>query len=449
MFEDKCQFLIFGDKKFVQDKQTGELKQILQDFSKSGRENPHAYNKRITNYLSTVYRHFNLPDEDELLSNGRKVSDYRRIPFKLGLCSNYLEFAHLKNKEKHISYIESCHCSLCPTCNFFRSRNNLHDFIMILEDFFSEDDNCEYPFVFLTLTVPNCPGSELRQTIKKINKAFNKFLGYDEIKNIVVGCSRSLEVTINEDTGEFHPHLHCLIIVKKDYFKWHKSFKDNIYLDKLHWLMYWQRALGLHKFKAVRKNQYTEQDLWTARYKCFSKWRTWFGGFFSSGEPLQGVLLPSAPADLVTNIDIKRVLKWDKHRISDNALRCIKLLGEVVKYPFKADDILTGELSLDVPRVYWLDGALYHTRRWNLSGVLREIQKKLSLPTEEEESSDLVQISGIDIDQIESISAWWFSDSFGEYIKGKCKTIKQKNKARRALGLPELSEDLFKNVKKE
>lgn len=449
MFENNCQSYIFDNKKYVRDNQTGELKEVLQDFSRSGRENPHSYNKRLTNYLSEVYKHLQLPDEEKKLSNGRKISDYKKIPYKLGFCSNYLEFLHLKNKEKHISYIESCHCSLCPTCNFFRSRNNLRDFILILEDFFSNPSNCDYPFVFLTLTVPNCPGSGLRATVKKLSKAFNKFLGYDEIKNIIVGCSRSLEITINEDTGDFHPHFHCLIILKKDYFKWHKDFKDNVYLDKLHWLMYWQRALGLHKFKAVTKNQYSERDLSNARRVCFDKWRLWFGSFFTGGAPLHGVLLRSAPSDLVTNIDIKRVLKWDMHRISDNAQCCIKLLGEVIKYPFKPDEILSGELSVDVSRVYWLDGALYHTRRWNLSGILRDIQKKLHLPEETEESDDLIQIAGIDIDQIAYITGWWFSSDFGEYIKGKCKTIQQKNKARRALGLPELSEDIFKKVKKE
>lgn len=442
MFEKDCQLYIFDNKKFVRDNFTGELKEVLQDFSSSGRENPHSYNKRLTNYLSDVYKHFNLPDEEKKLSNGRKTSDYKKIPFKLGMCSNYLEFIHLKNKESHISYIESCHCSLCPTCNFFRSRNNLRDFIMILEDFFSYSDNCKLPFVFLTLTVPNCPGSDLRTTVKKLSKAFNKFLGYDEIKNIIVGCSRSLEITVNEDTGDFHPHFHCLLVLREDYFKWHRDFKDNIYLDKLHWLFYWQRALGLHRYKAVRKNQYTERDLYTARRKAFRSWCEWFGSFFSGGEPFSGVLLPSAPKDLVTSIDIKRVLKWDINRVDQNARRCIKLLGEVVKYPFKPDEILTGEISIDVSRIYWLDGALYHTRRWNLSGVLRDIQKRLNLPDPEEESSDLVQICGVDIEQIEYISGWWFSSEFGEYIKGKCKTIEQKNKARRALGLPLLPDTL-------
>lgn len=453
MFESKCQSLIFDNKKFALDKQSGELKEILSDFSASGRENPFSKNKRMTNYLSTVYHNFNLPDNDDLLSNGRKPSDYKRIPFKLSYCSNYFEFVHLKNSnEKHLSYNESCHCSLCPSCNFFRARNNLRNMIEVLEEFFKVPSNCEYPFVFLTLTVPDCPGSELRSTIKLMNKAWDKFIKYKEIKDSIIGCSRSFEVTVNNDVdsdsyGLFHPHFHVLLIMRKDYFLFHRSSDDDIYMNKLQWLLLWQRSLGLHKFRPTVANQHSSKGWRTARNDCFEKWCTWFGAFFSSGEPLNGHLLPSAPADLVTSIDIKRVSRWNKNKPDQNALRCIKLLGEVVKYNFKPDNILTGDLLVDVDRVYWLDGSLYHLRRWNLTGVLRDIFKKLGLT--EEEEADLIQIAGIDIEQIDYITGWWYSIEHTEYLRGKCKTIDQKNRARKALGLPLLDSDAFSSIQKK
>lgn len=455
MFESKCQPLIIDNKKYVLDTvHGGELKEVLQDFSSSGRENPLAFNKRLTEYLSKVYRNFNLPDNNDIMSNGRKPSDYRRTPSKLNWCSNYLEFLHLKDKTKHISYIESCHCSLCPSCNFFRSRNNLKNMILILEDFFSVPSNCNFPFVFLTLTVPDCAGSDLRNVIKSMNQAFNKFLGYKEIKDSVVGCSRSFEITINNDEdsesyGLFHPHFHVLLIMKKDYFLFHRCADDDIYMNKLQWLLLWQRALGLHKFRPTVSNQHSSKGWRKARNDCFEKWLHWFGAFFTSGEPLKGHLLPSAPPDLVTNIDIKRVNRWSTSSPEANARKCLRFLTEAVKYTFKPDNILSGNLFVDTPRVYWLDGAMYHLRRWNLSGVLRVIFKKLQAAgqvIEDDDNTDLVQIAGVDIDDIDYITAWWFSSAFGEYLSGKIKTLAQKNKARRALGLPELSEDLFKNV---
>lgn len=452
MFESKCQSLIFDNKKFALDKQSGELKEILSDFSSSGRENPFSKNKRMTNYLSTVYKNFNLPDNDDLLPNGRKPSDYKCIPFKLSYCSNYFEFVHLINSnEKHLSYNESCHCSLCPSCNFFRARNNLRNMIEVLEEFFKVPSNCEYPFVFLTLTVPDCPGSELRSTIKAMNSAFHKFVNYKEVKDSIIGCSRSFEVTVNNDVdsdsyGLFHPHFHVLLIMQKDYFLFHRCAEDDKYMNKLQWLLLWQRSLGLHKFRPTVANQYVSKTWRKARNDCFKKWSTWFGGFFTSGKPLKGHVLPSAPADLVTSIDIRRVDKWHGSP-SENALRCISILGEVVKYNFKPDNILTGDLFVDVDRVYWLDGALYHLRRWNLTGVLREIFKKLGLT--EEEEADLIQIAGIDIEQIDYITGWWYSNEHTEYLRGKCKTIEQKNRARRALGLPLLDADVFSKIPKK
>lgn len=433
MFETKCQPIIIDNKKYVLDKKDGELKEILQDFSASGRENPFAYNKRMTNYLSEVYDNFDLPDSDILLSNGRKVSVYKKVPFKLSHCSSYFEFIHLRStQEKHLSYNESCHCSLCPSCNFFRARNNLKNMITVFEEFFKLPSNCEYPVLFLTLTVPNCQGSELRATIKLLNSAFHKFLGYKEIEGAFIACSRSLEVTVNNDVDSsayntFHPHFHVLLVADKDYFS---KYKD-LYLDKLHLLYLWNRALGVHNLRN------------------FDNFKSWFGSLWVGGKPFSGLLLPGAPSDLVTTLDIKRAKI--KGKTPDScALMCIKLLGEVVKYNFKPDNILTGDISVDTPRVYWLDGALYHVRRWNVSGLFRDILHSLrdrGEIIEETEDGDIVQIAGVDIEDIEAISAWWYSGEFGEYIKGKCKTIEQKNKARRALGLAPLNEDVFKNIK--
>lgn len=453
MFESKCQPLIFGNKKYVLDNQDGELKEILSDFSASGRENPFSRNKRMTNYLSTVYHNFNLPDNDDLLPNGRKPSDYKRIPSKLSYCSNYFEFVHLKNSnEKHLSYGEGCHCSLCPSCNFFRARNNLRNMIEVLEEFFKVPSNCDYPFIFLTLTVPACPGSELRTTIKRMNKAWNKFINYKEIHDSIIGCSRSFEVTVNnklesDNYGLFHPHFHVLLVMKKDYFLFHRCEEDDKYMNKLQWLLLWQRSLGLHKFRPTVANQYVSKTWRMARNDCFAKWCTWFGAFFTSGKPLEGHLLPSAPADLVTDIDVRRVDKWRKGCPSDYALRCISILGEVVKYNFKPDNIITGDLLVDTERVYWLDGALYHLRRWNLTGVLRDIFKNLGLT--DEEQADFIQIVGIDIEQIAYITGWWYSNEHTEYLRGKCKTIEQKNRARRALGLPLLDADAFSQIQKK
>lgn len=75
----------------------------------------------------------------------------------------------------------------------------------------------------LTLTLPNCKGTDLRYTYDKIAKAFKRlirFLNGDlKIKDLsfeewgYMGAVRSLEVTFNEDS--YHPHLHVGLVMQK------------------------------------------------------------------------------------------------------------------------------------------------------------------------------------------------------------------------------------------
>jgi hypothetical protein len=76
----------------------------------------------------------------------------------------------------------------------------------------------------LVLTVPNCSGEELSDTIKRIFKAFTRLITYfkesKKIKGLDFrkligyrGAIRSLEITYQGD--EYHPHLHVLIAHKR------------------------------------------------------------------------------------------------------------------------------------------------------------------------------------------------------------------------------------------
>lgn len=67
---------------------------------------------------------------------------------------------------------------------------------------------------------------------------------------------------------------------------------------------------------------------------------------------------------------------------------------------------------------------MQHRRRWNLSGIFRDIAKELSIP--EEDPEELVQIAGLDPDEIEFYSSWWFFGKFGEYLRGRKKTDAEK-----------------------
>ena len=85
-------------------------------------------------------------------------------------------------------------------------------------------------FIFLTLTAPNVKGDKLEEEIRKYNKSFDKLMKRNEVKNIVKGYIRKLEVTYNSDMSSksydtYHPHFHVVIAVNKTYFK-----KSDLYI---------------------------------------------------------------------------------------------------------------------------------------------------------------------------------------------------------------------------
>lgn len=99
-------------------------------------------------------------------------------------------------------------------------------------------------FIFLTLTAPNVSGDRLDNEIKNYNKSFERLMKRKEVKNIVKGYIRKLEVTYNSDeTSEsydtYHPHFHVVIAVNKSYFK-----KTDLYINHNRWLELWREVTG-------------------------------------------------------------------------------------------------------------------------------------------------------------------------------------------------------------
>src|SRR5690625_5335160 len=58
-----------------------------------------------------------------------------------------------------------------------------------------------------------------------------------EVKQIVKGYARKLEITYNEERDDYHPHFHVLIAVDKNYFN--NSWS---YIKRDRWLELWQQV---------------------------------------------------------------------------------------------------------------------------------------------------------------------------------------------------------------
>lgn len=151
----------------------------------------------------------------------------------------FLADFEMENKKLHKASF--CGNRFCPMCSWRMScKDSLK--ISILMEHLRKEENKE--FIFLTLTAPNVKEDKLEEEIKYYNKSFKKLMERKEVKSIVKGYIRKLEVTYNSDMSSksydtYHPHFHVVIAVNKTYFK-----KSDLYINQQRWLELWQEATG-------------------------------------------------------------------------------------------------------------------------------------------------------------------------------------------------------------
>lgn len=164
---------------------------------------------------------------------GKHVSDktFERIKE----CNTFLFMVADKTMEKTKLYrSNNCEHRFCPMCAWKKSRKNALK-IGVLMQYLREEENKE--FVFLTLTAPNVKAKELNDEIKHYNKSFQRLMQRKEVKSVVKGYVRKLEVTYNKERDDYHPHFHVILSVNKSYFTDTKA-----YIARNRWLELWQQS---------------------------------------------------------------------------------------------------------------------------------------------------------------------------------------------------------------
>lgn len=148
-------------------------------------------------------------------------------------CGSYLEFRVTSEKSK-LQRANFCKDRLCPMCNWRRSLKIFSQVSSIMDEL-----GDSYEYLFLTLTVKNCSADKLSDTVQALYDGW-RYLYHEnkEFKTVILGTFRTLEVTRNKDNGTFHPHLHCILAVKKSYFK-------KGYISQKRWSELWRAACNL------------------------------------------------------------------------------------------------------------------------------------------------------------------------------------------------------------
>lgn len=148
------------------------------------------------------------------------------------------------NKILDLQKVNRCNINrFCPNCKLLSQRK----YYFATKPEFDRLTDEGYNLYFLTLTRKNVKAEDLRDTIdfmnKNFKKLFNKFnqpigTGFNGLKDRLIkieGALKTLEITYNQTTNEYHPHFHVLLILEKDldkrylkkYIKGRYSYKTN------------------------------------------------------------------------------------------------------------------------------------------------------------------------------------------------------------------------------
>jgi plasmid rolling circle replication initiator protein Rep len=150
-------------------------------------------------------------------------------------CGRYITFAKIGDTMK-LRDARFCRVRLCPRCQWRKSLAWKARWYKAWPEIQKVAPKARY--FHMVLTVKNVPVNELRATLQKMTKAWDRMRARKTFPGI--GFVRATEVTISEKVvGEVHPHFHVLMMVKNSY------FKDHNYMNAATWQAWWANALDI------------------------------------------------------------------------------------------------------------------------------------------------------------------------------------------------------------
>jgi plasmid rolling circle replication initiator protein Rep len=184
-------------------------------------------------------RHRGEADDVREVYGGSPIERHRRYGVRVESCSQVIAFARDPPKDGIPSNLKLkaawfCRVRHCPVCQWRRSLCWQAKVYQALPRLVKD-----YPrvrFLFMTLTIRNCPVGELRQTLDVLRRGWEKMTKLG--KWPAIGWVRAVEITRGKD-GSAHPHYHCLLMVHPVYFM-------NGYIHQREWSELWQRCLGVN-----------------------------------------------------------------------------------------------------------------------------------------------------------------------------------------------------------
>ena len=346
--------------------------EVLSDSTEDGKDK-HTFYKTFSGLLAIVYQYLEM-------TKAERVRD----------CNDWKAFercvADLSHPKKCIA---ACYCKdrLCATCQWKRSQRTFATAMTVAKHALEQNSNLR--FLFLTLTVPNVQLDDLSNTLDRMMKAWKRLTERKEIKRVLVGYHRALEITRNCVDDTYHPHFHVAFCVPSSYF-------GEYYIKRDRWLKLWQESM--------RMAQITQVDIRTIKAK-------------KGKDPLVCGFAEACKYGLKP-WDYKNLDKGDKAKVR-KAIKTKQIDFGLPGHIWIRDTL---EETADV--VYKLQEALYHRRLAQFGKLLADIKRELGVKDGDDEDANLndeptsakvCPICGCDV---RTKIAYWkreFSEKYGRY----------------------------------
>ncbi len=203
------------------------FRQLSQDnYNDIGENAPAKTLKRIA-----IQKGYNVPIIKTLLQLGE---DKRAL--NIEECGTFIELTYDETGAEKIKNSNFCRERLCSVCAWRRQARFLATTEPALQIIDSRYHG-KAQYIFITLTVRNCAGSELSDTITAMLKAWDRLYKRKPFSQYSLGAIRSCEVTYNAENNTYHPHLHILMLMRNSYFA-----ASNI-IDTYKLAVLWEHAL--------------------------------------------------------------------------------------------------------------------------------------------------------------------------------------------------------------
>lgn len=309
-------------------------------------------------------------------------------------CGEYREYKSYVNGETKDVMKTSLHraffCKrrLCPQCMWLHARTESYINALTLMRIHG-DYKSAYGY-FVTLTIKNVEGPLLEDAINKLTKGFTKLLRKRRIKKYLLGYSRFIEVTYNDESDTYHPHIHAVLIFKSSLrnskggiFKQSKKGGKNEFIDM------WQEAADLDYRPSITIEQYSKPKKYIGKYgkhkgKLISKTR-------EENIRSSAFELSKYTTEIVDVADVVPIYEKKNNKK--------KLIGYDYNY--------------NVERLMYLENALFNKRLMTYGGLIKEYRKKIK--------SEILRDARIFEDRLSKGDdlEFEYEDSEGKFIKEK------------------------------